>query len=270
MRSGFDWSSRKLCFGETLHQAIEYLAFKSETANAVRACEAIEKIVSEQRKYALFRQFFPEEWNESKASFFKRGYYFHYNERLNELFSLINEKMFPLLGGWDDPEMEFEHFYIFSLNIDLCCEDIEYENLRASYVAGLLFLFRDEEIWEYFEKNYKIKKEDFPEIYESPNENLWQLQKTGKIETYLDLFELVDHSTGNPWLDTVNCRDYACYEWTEDNLLFLTESFKEATAIFDQTARLDELFAENPRKILLDLISLWNDARLPEETTSGG
>jgi hypothetical protein len=250
-------------FDERLHQAIEYLAFKSANADAVRACASVEKIVSEQKKFQYFRQFFPEEWNKSRSSFFKRGYYHNYSERLNEFFSLVNEKMFPLLAGWDDPETEFEYFYIFSLNIDLCCEDIEYENLRVSYAAGLLFLFRDDEIWEYFESNYQIKREDFPEINESAHDNLWHLEKTGKVEAYLNLFELVDHSTGNPWLDTVNCRDNACFDWTEDNIRFLAESYREAAALLDQTAGIDELFAENPRAVLLDLISLWNDVKLP-------
>lgn len=261
-----EWNARQMPFGERLHQAIEYLAFKSVNANALRACETIEKIVYEQKKYLFFRQFFPEEWKNSKASFFKRGYYHNYSERLNEFFNLVNEKMFPLLAGWDDPEMEFEHFYIYSLNIDLCCEDIEYENLRVSFVAGLLFLFRDDEIWEFFENNYQIKKEEFPEIDESPHENLWHLKESGKIEIYRNLFEIVDHSTGNIWLDTVNCRDYTCFEWTEDNIILLAENYREATELLDQTAQIDASFAENPREVLLDLISLWNDAKLPEKT----
>jgi hypothetical protein len=260
-----DWNARQMPFGERLHQAIEYLAFKSVNANALAACETIEKIVSEQKKFQFFRQFFPEEWKNSKASFFKRGYYHNYSERLNEFFQLVNEKMFPLFAGWDDPDMEFEHFYIFSLNIDLCCEDIEYENLRVSFVAGLLFLFRDEEIWDFFENNYQIKKEEFPEIDESPHENLWHLKESGKVEIYRNLFEIVDHSTGNVWLDTVNCRDYACFDWTEDTIIILTESYREATALLDQTAQVDASFAENPREVLLDLISLWNAGELPEK-----
>ena len=142
-KRGIDWNARQLLFSERLHQPIKYLAFKSVNANALAACAGVEKIVSEQKKFQFFRQFFPEEWKNSKASFFKRGYYHNYSERLNEFFHLINEKMFPLLAGWDDPEMEFDPFYIYSLNIDLCCEDIEYENLRVSYALGLLFLFRD-------------------------------------------------------------------------------------------------------------------------------
>lgn len=264
-RRKINWHSRRIPFGERLLQSIEYLAFKSVNANALRACAGVEKIVSEQKKHQFYRQFFPEEWKNSKASYFKSGYYHHYSERSNEFFQLVNDKMFPLFAGWDDPDMEFEHFYIFSLNIDLCCEDIEYENLRVNFVAGLLFLFRDDEIWEFFENNYKIKKEEFPEINESPHENLWHLKETGKVESYRNLFEIVDHSTGNMWLDTVNCRDYTCFDWTEDTIIILAESYREATALLDQTAQIDELFAENPREVLLDLISLWNAGELPEK-----
>lgn len=77
-----------------------------------------------------------------EGEFFKTGDYVHYSERTCEFFSLVHQKMFPLLEGWnEDPETDFENFYIFSLNHDLCCEEIEYEYLHVSYAAGLIFIF---------------------------------------------------------------------------------------------------------------------------------
>lgn len=261
-------------FEETLYRAIDYLGFKVRNCNAIKAHRTIEKIVSEQQKYRLFQKFFPIEWQKSRTSLFKTGYYENYSERINEFFGLINEKMFPLLSGWnDDPETEFENFCIFSLNVDLCCEDIDYEHLRVSYVAALLFFFRDEEIWEYFASHYKIEAEDFPAINERPSEKLWDLEKAGNQELYLNIFELVDHSTGNPWIDTVNCRaGEEWYEWNEETLLLLAENYKEAQGMLEKTCLLDDLIEANPKRVLLEMISLWNDGKPLDgkEKLSGG
>ena len=195
--SAINWNKSGAAFGERLYQSIEYLRFRAKNCNAIAACETVEKIVSERQKLRLFQKFFPDSWKASRTSFFKTGYYENYSERINEFFRLVNEKLFPLLNGWnEDPDINFENFWIYSLNLDLCCEEIEYESLRVSYVAGLLFYFQDEEIWEYFANHYKIEKDDFPGIRERPNDKIWRIEKTGKIELYANLFELVDHSTG--------------------------------------------------------------------------
>jgi hypothetical protein len=262
-----NWNDPRKPFGERLYKATEYLRFKARSRNAANACETIGQIVSEAQKYRLFQKFFPDEWRKSKASFFKTGEYVHYSERCCEFFSLVHQKMFPLLEGWnEDPETDFENFYIFSLNYDLCCEELEYEHLHASYVAGLIFYFRDDEgIWEFFAQNYNVSREDLPEICERPNQKIWGLERTGKIGLYVNLLELVDHSTGNPWLDTVNCHGSGCFGWDEDTFLFLAESYKEAVRLLEQSCQVDSLITQDAQGVLLDLIMLWNEGQLPLE-----
>lgn len=264
-RPPVNWNDLKKPFGERLYKATEYLRFKARNRNAATACETVGQIVGEAQKFRLFQKLFPDEWRASRASFFKTGDYENYSERTNEFFSLVNQKLFPLLSGWnEDPETDFENFLLFSLNFDLCCEELEYENLRVSYVAGLLFYFReDEEIWEFFVKNYNVGKNDFPEIRERPNENIWDLEKTGKVGIYVNLLELVDHSTGNPWLDTVNCQGGGWYGWDEETIAFLTESYKQAQAILEQTSLIDGLIETDAKQTLLELITLWNDGLMP-------
>ena len=118
-----DWQNPAEPFGERLHRSIDYLNFKCRCiSNAVEAYRTVEKIIAEQQKYQLFQKFFPDEWANSRTSLFKPGFYENYTERTNELFELVNKNMFPLLSCWnDDSETEFENFYIFSLNLDLCC-----------------------------------------------------------------------------------------------------------------------------------------------------
>jgi hypothetical protein len=261
-----EWNKNKPFFAEKLFQSIEYLDFRKRNLSAITACETIEKIVAERQKYHLFRKFFSKEWKNSRASFFKTGYYENYSERINEFFQLVHEKLFPVLSGWnDDPEAELDNFFIFSFNIDLCCEEILYEHLRISYVFALIFYFRDDEIWAFLAENYKICREDFPEVNNLPHDNLWHCERRGKVALYVNLFEVIDHSTNNPWLDTMNCRGGDCFAWDEDTILFLTESYKESQRLLEQTVMLDEMIEANPQAVLLDLISLWNDGHLPGE-----
>ncbi len=259
-----NWNDPQESFVERLYQSIDYLGHRARNFNAITAYRTIEKIVADGRKYSFFKKFFPEEWKNSKASLFKAGFYENYSERVNELFALVSQNMFPLLNGWNDgePDADFENFSIFSLNLDLCCEDFDYENLRVSYVAALLFFFQDEEIWEYFAKNYQINKYEFPKIYERPDEKLWNIKQTGNPGLYLNIFELVDHSTGNPWLDRTNCRYGECYAWDEETLEFLTQSYRDAQEILEKAALLDEVFEADPKRVLLEMISLWNKGRI--------
>lgn len=258
-----EWNGRTPFFDEKLYQAIEYLSFRTRNCNAISACETVEKLVAEQQKYQLFKKFFPDEWNRSRASFFKTGYYENYSERTNEFFRLVHEKLFPVLSGWnEDEEAELENFFIFSFNIDLCCEEIEYEHLRISYVFALIFFFRDDEIWEFLAANYEINRDDFPAVNNLPHDNVWRGARTGKTALYANLFEIIDHSTQNPWLDTMNCRGGECFAWDEDTIYFLSETYKESQRLLEQTVLLDDMIAANPKEVLLDLITLWNTGNL--------
>lgn len=259
-------------FSETLFRSIEYLDFKVRCIpNAKEAHRTLDKIVNEQEKFRQFERFFPEEWESSTSSLFKPGFYENYTERTNEFFDLINNRLFPLLSFWnDDPDAEFENIYVCSMNLDLCCEDIDFESLRISYVVALLIFMQDREIREYLAARYEVRFEDLPPISGRPHKNLWKLQKTGKQGLFLDLFEIVDHSTGNPWLDTVNCRNGDFYRWNEKNLNFLSRSFAEATELLEQTCLIDEMFDQDPQNTLFRMITLWNQGSYKIRRKTGG
>jgi len=259
------WNNTKKSYVERIYGAIDFLEFKVRNSNALEACRSIEKVIREQRKYQLFQKYFPDEWNRSRTSLFKTGCYENYTERANEFFELVNEYLFPILNGWnEDPETDFDNFNIFSLNVDFCCDEIEYENLRVSYVAASLLFSQSEEIWEFLENNYKINQADFPEINRYSFDKIWNLEKTGRIGLYLNIFEVVDHSTGNPWLDTTNCQTCESYSWDEKTVEFLTESYQEAQRMLEETVLLDALVEANTSEILSEMISLWNTGKIPE------
>ncbi len=262
-----NWNNKAERFGEKLYKSLDYLAFRAASINASVACDAIEKVIREREKYRLFQEFFPAEWRRSKASCFKTGFYEHYSERAGEFFKLINDSLFPLLAGWnEDPETDFENFHIFSFNHDLCCEDIEYEHVRPSYLLGLVFYIESDELWETLESRYGIRREDFPEIQNSPHENLWRSQdrREKTLRLYVDLFEIVDHSTGNPWLDATNCCQYGdFYTWSAETIVELARTYKEANELLNRLGTLDALVEMNPKKAMRDLITLWNSGELP-------
>lgn len=259
-----DWNSKNFSFGEQLTRAIDYLEFKALNGNAVKAHEVLQRIVSEGQKLRLYKTYFPDEWARSQASFVRCGTYRYHSERANEFFELVNNNLFPLFQGWnDDPETDFDEFGIFSMNIDFCCSDDEYEYMQTCYVFGLLLFTEYEEIWEFLQTKYKLKEKDFPPINRFAHKNLFDLKKNPRNSLYLNLFEVIDHSTGNPWFDLSNCCQYGeTFRWNEKTVDLLSSSYKETDKIFSRMNRLDTLIEANPRKVLLELITLWNEGHL--------
>lgn len=252
--------SSPIGFSERLLRSIEYLSFKSRSHNAISAYEFVAAVISEQQKYSLYREMFPKEWKRSRTSLYKRGYYAKYSERVNELFQLVNEKCFPLLEfAYDDPESEFEHFAIPPFNVDLCCEEIYFDNLRLSYAVGLIFYFPDE-AWDFLNDRFKVSRNDFPEIRSDPHPNVWDRKDSSQLG---ELLRLIDHSTGNPWLDSNYCQTADWYSWDRDTIEELTREFKAANETFEKLALLDDMIEADPKKMLRALIDFWNKGKLP-------
>jgi hypothetical protein len=191
----------------------------------------------------------------------RRGYYEKYSERVNELFHLINDKCFPLLEfAYDDAESEFENFAIPPLNVDLCCEEIYFDNLRRSYAAGLIFYFPDE-AWDFLNEKFKVSRSDFPEIHSDPDPKVWD-RKNGSLLG--ELLRLIDHSTGNPWLDSNYCQTADWYTWDRETIEELTKEFRAANETFEKLTELDEMIEADPKKMLRALIDFWNKGKLPK------
>ena len=253
-------------FGDKLLRSLEYLGFKARSHNAIHACESVSRVLAEQKKYALFKEMFPNEWGVSKTSFYRAGRYKLYSERVCELFDLVNERCFPLLDHWnDDSEFEFERFAIMPLNFDLCCEDIDYDALRCSYVAGLIFYAYDTEIWDHFFEQYGVSKDDLPPIRREPHRSVWRKKQSAKTKPYSMLIRMVDHSTGNPWLDMLHCQYSELFEWDKQTIEALTWDYREAIGSFKNLEKLDERFSENPKQFLTDLINFWNTGRIDRD-----
>ncbi len=250
-------------FGDRLLRSLDYLGFKARSHNAAAACETVSRVIAEQQKYGLYKEMFPEEWELSRASLYRAGSYTRYSERVNELFELVNKRCFPLLEYWhDDPEAEFERIAIPPLNFDLCCEELDFEGLRVSYVAGLLFYFQDSEIWDFFSEKYGVSTDDLPAVARSPHPNVWRKKHDAKTRPYSALMKLVDHSTGNPWLDITHCQYPEMFDWNKETISWLTRTYQEAGKAFKNLEKIDERIEEDPRQVLSELICFWNNGCL--------
>ena len=251
-------------FGDRLLQSLEYLRFKVRSHNAIFACETVTRVVSEQHKYRLYIEMFPKNWKHSRKSLHKSGHFKAYSERTNEFFQLVNDQCFPLLEFWhDDPDLELDRFAIPPMNFDLCCEEVDLSGLRVSYLAGLIFYsVEDDEIWTFFSEKYGIEKKTLPAIKASPHPRVWRDNQNAETKPYSDLIRLVDHSTGNPWLDVTHCQYPEFFEWNKENIDWLTETFKAANQSFRNLEDLDERIEEDAQKFLFELISFWNTGKI--------
>lgn len=247
-------------FGERLSRAIEYLSFKARSHNAITAHDYVAAVLSEQQKYVMYREMFPKEWNRSRASLYRRGHYSKYSERVNELFRLVNEKCFPLLDYWyDDPENELDNFAIGPMNVGMCCEEIYFENLRTSYAAGLIFYFPDD-AWDFLNYRFHLSADDFPAIKSDPHPNVWD--RDGSLCGHL--LRLIDHSTGNPWLDSDCCQMADWYRFDQETIEGLSKEYKDALAAFEKLDELDAMIEADPKKMLRALIDFWNKGEHPD------
>lgn len=246
-------------FGECLARSLEYIRFKAKSHNAIYACETVSRVISEQHKYRLYIEMFPKDWERSTKSLYKAGYFKAYSERTNEFFQLVNDKHFPLLEYWhDDPELELDPFAIPPMNFDLCCEELDFAHLRDSYLAGLMFYFlEDDEIWNYFSEKYAMDRDSLPAITTS-HPNIWKEKHGAKTKPFIDLIRLVDHSTGNPWLDVTSCQYPEFFEWNKETVDWLTETYKAANLYFKNLEQLDKRIEEAPQTFFSELISFWN------------
>lgn len=250
-------------FGDRLLRSLEYVGFKARSHNAVNACELVNRVLSEQKKYALFQELFPKAWKSSKTSLCRVGRYSHYSERACEFFELVHEHCFPLLDYWnDDPEAEFERFAIMPLNFDLCCEDIDLESMRVSYVAGLIFYYQETDVWDFLFQKYGLSMGEFVPIINRPHPNVWKTKQSRKTKTLSMLFRLIDHSTGNPWLDLTYCEYADMFEWDKKTIEGLARDYHDAGYYFKNLENLDMRMDADPKGFVAELISFWNNGRI--------
>jgi hypothetical protein len=258
------------CFRGNLEKTTHYLRWKSNCSTVLEAIEFIGEETERERIYRLYRQIFPKDWRASSASFTKNGDNEYHTERESEFFSRVSENYFPL-GIWLDwSDFRFDHIPIESVNLDLCCSDYEWQEMRPCLrFAVAAFLWRGSGIydmeWNEILSSFNVELEDLPPISREhpPYHELERERNNPKINRFLHLIEFIHHDTGNPFIDTTCCQPVDLFEWTKENLEKLKTDYDAVKAFFESMDSIDEDIERNALRAFKELISLWNTGRLP-------
>lgn len=257
-------------FRSNLEKTISFLSWKAECSTVLGAMSYIADELERERLYALYRSLFPKEWRKSKAKFTKKGYNEYHTEREFEFITLVSENYFPLCTWLDWSDYRFDHIPIESVNFDFCCGDFEWQDFRPCLQFGIAaFLYRGGGLydtdWNEILSSFNLELEDLPPIsHENPPHNeLSRQQGDPRVRRFLQLIEFIHHDSGNPFIDTTCCQPMDLFEWTKGNLEILKNYYEAVKTYFESMDSLDEDIARNPLKTFKELISLWNNGKLP-------
>lgn len=259
-------------FRGNLEKTTSYLRWKAGCNTVLEAISYIAEETERERIYALYRQLFPKDWKHSKKSFTRNGYNEFHTEREFEFISLVSENYFPLCTWLDWSDYRFDHIPIEPVNLDLCCGEFEWQEMRPCLrFAVAAFLWRGSGIydtdWNEILSSFNLELEDLPPINHEnpPYHELEKHRNNPKINRFLHLIEFIHHDTGNPFIDTTCCQPMELFEWTEENLEKLKTDYKAVQAYFESMDSIDEDINRNPLKTFKELVSLWNTGRLPDK-----
>lgn len=259
-----------LGFRGNLEKTRHYLRWKASCNTLLEVISYIAEETERERIYALYRRLFLKEWRASSASFTKNGYNEFHTDREFEFISRVSENYFPLCTWLDWSDFRFDHIPIEPVNLDLCCGEYEWQEMRPCLrFAVAAFLWRGGGIydWDWNEilSSFNLELEDLPPISRDnpPYRELEKHRNNPKINRFLHLIEFIYHDTGNPFIDTTCCQPMELFEWTRGNLEKLKAEWGAVKVYFESMDSLDEDIERDALRTFKELISLWNTGRLP-------
>ena len=221
------------------HQTIEELGIWLDTANLLQ----------------LYRRFFPEEWERSRASVAvpmeagEAGY----SEREMEFVRLVDERLFPL------SELCFDSGRLPRIPIE--SQGIEWDDDPGGFcltIRAVMALCMDVD----FEWAHWLPA-DLPIV---PGERDWNRftelcrHGQGAVRHFPLLMQLVAHDTGNLWFDSSNDYEYELFEWDAAVMRHLAREWQQARELLPRMNGAMERIDAHPRYYLPRLVRLWNCA----------
>jgi hypothetical protein len=197
--------------------------------------------------HKIYQHFFPEEYQQDKTDWLIHDDLIH-PWQLN-LFKLIDDNLFSL------PDSLVLGEELFSV-IPACpfypdWWDIEFEDLPKAfqlviYISGNIDMSYFSEIPEWLNKLLPLLQSidgcDFLKL-----EALCK-QAGSPLTALPKVIEILDHCTGNTWLDSTN-EAYSEFDWTVDNVEKLRADWLECEAISSKIKELDE-WLNTPKNIV--------------------
>jgi hypothetical protein len=219
----------------------------------------LENLSQKANLLSLYQKLFPEQWSESTTPLNrKRHPNCIYSDREIELIQLVNFNLFPV-EFIDEIEAyeEYENIVILPQKLEWWNETFEDLEMSEKFLLSLMGNGYSLKYWQEefgFEPDYLTSDEDI---------NFQKLVKICKkfkspIKYLVTSLMILDHSTGNIWLDTTYETGY-WWEWSEENIILLADKWQEATMMLEQFQELAdwiEASVTHRKKV----VTIWNQA----------
>ena len=204
----------------------------------------------------LYQDYFPCQWDKSDADTRLLNLEAHTPREL-EFFALLDEHRFPC-------EIEHEDFQCGYTVYPLVPEwgEIDWSELDClvQCYAGLTGYYD----WQSVLEQYNLQDKRFPtpapleKVAVKRLETLCQ-DVQSPLKVLWRAFEIIDHSTGNPWLDG-SSMDPKTLEWSRESVERLSETYKDANVRLQEFNELNNWLYTEPER-LEALVHLWNAAQ---------
>lgn len=219
----------------------------------------LENLSQKARLLGLYQKLFPEQWSESTTPLNTKTHpNCIYSDKEIKFIELVNSNLFPV-EFIDEIEVykEYENIVILPQKNEWWNDNFEDLEMSEKFLLSLMGNGYSLKYWQEefgFEPDYLTSDEDI---------NFQKLVKICKkfkspIKYLLTSLMILDHSTGNIWLDTTYETGY-WWEWSEENIILLADKWQEATMMLEQFQELAdwiEASVTHRKKV----VNIWNKA----------
>jgi hypothetical protein len=227
----------------------------------------------------LYRHYFPAEFSASTTS--ESIEIIHsgasvltclYSPKEKEFLKLVDDRLFPFYADHLLDEEEEREDLIYLPNFGVDWWTIEFEELERGWQL-LLFITGS------VQRDFGLKVEDYTDqeiraalMTIQDGKVIWDMLNTfsaAKPEPlcYLPIaLDMLDHDTGNIFLDSTDETPAEPLEWSTEDMDFLIEQYKEAGTLNEKAGKLLDWLAASPLH-LMEVILLWNECQQPPAST---
>ena len=211
-------------------------------------------------KLYLYQKFFPEQFALSAGLPLPQQFE-TYSQKELEFFKLVDQHLFDL--SWEFYQDENDNggerdntIWVQSLGLDWW--EYEPDEIPESWLV-LLFLTAN------FELTQLGLAAEFDEVLVERKKgrlNWAELERdcqlaSSPLNILTEALTILDHDTGNVWLDSTSETPYDRAFWCEEDIIFLTDKFREASVSLERVEEFFDWMLAKPEN-LREVVELWN------------
>jgi hypothetical protein len=226
---------------------------------ADKAVEYIEAIQQRATMLQLYQYYYPDTYQQSKASV-KVASLETYSEKELEFLTLLDEQFFPLPLLLAESE-RISYIPVEPLGTSWYYDNFEELGATEKFLMSLIHGL-DNEPWNDLEE--ELGQELPPAVSYINYQKLSQAVKKvrGKITLLPTVIDMLTQSTGNLWLDISYENDIIDAHWTVEVIDTLREAYTEAQTIMQKYREFIE-WLEQDTANCIKVVKLWNKCKDP-------